>query len=356
MNGYSALNSVKLFAVVLLLIFAACSSKSNQIDYSIVADGKYDSEFPTQSTSEWIEEIANTVKRISAIAFYEGYTFSPDSNVTLSDIENGMAERKAERKILYNHPAIGSATIIFQKGKRIIVLTCAHVVNFPDTIITYYKSDTSTISQFIESFSVKTKQKNQLVDIVDGADFEILAMDSEGDLALLQKDFLFPPASEIPVFTYKIGNATELKWGTFVYLIGWPKGNHKMVTSGLVSSPNRDKNHSFLIDASFNRGFSGGIVLATRDGIPNFELVGIVSSASASFEHVLVPEKNVDITRFDPFLPYSGQTYVRLEKEIDYGITFGISSESIQDFLKRNQKRIESRGYNISDFFYKDIK
>ena len=45
----------------------------------------------------------------------------------------------------------------------------------------------------------------------------------------------------------------------------------------------------FLVDAVFNRGYSGGIVLAIRDGVPNFELVGLVKSVPAEYEYVMKP-------------------------------------------------------------------
>ena len=64
---------------------------------------------------------------------------------------------------------------------------------------------------------------------------------------------------------------------------------HKMITRGIVSNTRDDKSDSFLIDALFNRGFSGGIILAIRDGVPNFELVGMAKSVSAKNEYLLTP-------------------------------------------------------------------
>ncbi|MFQ5583625.1 MAG: serine protease [Calditrichia bacterium] len=337
-------------AVSFLLLFLSCSQGKQAIGHGIQKDGQYDSEFPSQNTSAPLEQLTKTVRRISSIAFYEGFLFSKESKTTLPEIRQGMAQEKSYRKIAFNNPASGTATTIFMQGKKIAVLTCAHVVNFPDTIITYFKSDEGDSVSYLESFSLKRKQNNFLIDMAEGFGFEVFAIDEKRDLAVLGKELIFPPSKKIPVFNFKIGKADDLKWGSFVYIVGWPKG-HQMITSGLVSSPNRDKEHSFLIDALFNRGFSGGLVLAIRDGVPNFELVGIVSSVSATFEYILTPEKGVTVSLYGPQLPYDNDIFVKLDKKIDYGVTFGISVESVLDFLNMNREIFISRGYDPGAFF-----
>ena len=69
---------------------------------------------------------------------------------------------------------------------------------------------------------------------------------------------------------------------------GYPSG-HKMVTKAIVSSPNKDRKGSFLLDAVLTPGFSGGIALAVRDGVPNFELVGLVQLVSGRTTYALGP-------------------------------------------------------------------
>ncbi|MCK7529466.1 MAG: hypothetical protein MZV64_73895 [Ignavibacteriales bacterium] len=49
-----------------------------------------------------------------------------------------------------------------------------------------------------------------------------------------------------------------------------------MVTKAIVSNPSRDESGSFLVDAVVNNGMSGGLVLAIKDGVPNFEMVGMI--------------------------------------------------------------------------------
>lgn len=346
LNNYF-ITSLLLFHV---LVFVACSPKSGQFIPGILADGKYDSEFPSRSSSEPLEKLSDPVRMITSIAYYEGFTFLSEEKVTLADIRTGRFRSKVDTTITFHNSTSGTATVIYSRSKKVAILTSAHVVDHPDTLLTYYDPGHNKTVQYLESFSIKEIQRNVLVGISEGNDFEILAFDPDLDLAVLGKQLLKMPDPEIPVFNFPLGSARELKWGTFVYTIGYPKGL-KMITRGIVSSPDRDKKHSFLIDALFNRGFSGGIVVAIRDGVPNFELVGMVNTVSASFKHVLVPEASKEVTEFIPKIPYKGDVYVEEQQEIDYGITYGISIDIIRQFLNSYEDRFEYLGYNFFYFF-----
>lgn len=350
---YNVCITVILYSALLASI--ACTPKARSFTPDILKDGKYDSEFPTRSPSPYLERLSEMVKRISSIAFYEGYVFPKENHVTKADILDGSYPLNGVQSISFHNSTAGTATIIYAKKKKIAILTAAHIVDYPDTIITYHSVTEGDPSKFIETFAVKKKQRNFLVDLSEGSGFEVLAMDPDIDVAVLGKEFMYPPFKKIPIFSYPLGKAKELEWGSFVYIIGWPKGN-KMVTRGIVSSPNRDQRHSFLTDALFNRGFSGGIILAIRDGIPNFELVGIVGSVSATFEHVLVPEAQLDVSKIDIGLPYEGNIYIKNQQKIDYGITFGISIDSIKEFLSDHKQLFESQGFNYQDFFQDQLQ
>lgn len=343
-----------LIALILLFQFLgwiSCSKKTSQFIPGTLSDGKYDSEFPSRSSSEILEKISYTIRMINSVAYYEGYAFAKSKNITRKDILNGAYESKSDSVISFHNSSSGTATIIYQQSRRIAILTSAHVVEHPDTLITYFFSDETDSPRTIESFSLKKKQRNTLVGIPHGSGFEVLAIDPDLDLTVLGKVFTNPPVEKIPVFDLPIGSAKELQWGSFVYLIGWPKGQ-EMVTRGIVSNPDRDKQHSFLIDALFNRGFSGGLVLAIRDGVPNLELVGIVGSVSASFEQVLTPESKNDISVNGPRLPYTDNVYILSRQQIDYGITHAIPVEAILGFLDENKSSFENNGYDFKGFFH----
>jgi hypothetical protein len=123
-----------------------------------------------------------------------------------------------------------------------------------------------------------------------------------------------------------------------------------MLTKGIVGRSQGYKDN-FLADVSFNEGFSGGIELAVRDGVPDFELVRIGRSFSSSAEYVIRPEKeNYEFT-YNPSIHYNVEFCVHQKKEINFGITWIISIDQIRKFYFENQDEIKSLGVDRNDFF-----
>ena len=168
-------------------------------------------------------------------------------------------------------------------------------------------------------------------------------------MALLTKRAFNDPFQRIRPFKYPLGESNDLELGSFVYIIGYPMG-HKMITKGIVSNTRDDKSDSFLIDALFNRGFSGGIILAIRDGVPNFELVGMAKSVSAKNEYILIPATRNGKLEYARNFPYSGNVYVKKLDDINYGITYTISTDEIIKFLKENETQLLQNGLNFKYF------
>jgi S1-C subfamily serine protease len=317
------------------------------VAYPTLNDGKYDSEFPYKNASKELNEISQTVRKLSSIAYYKSYVFDKNSNIMKSDLKNFNYRDKAVKEVYFNNSVIGSATVISYEGRRITLLTCAHIVDFADTIYTYFSTESGMRTPFLQSIAIKQKQNNFVADLPEKGELEILAMDTELDIALLGRTFTGDSHFPIAVFNYPFGKAAKLEWGSFVYLMGYPKG-YLMVTRGIVSQPDRDHQGSFLVDALFNRGFSGGIVLAIKDGVPNFELVGLASSVSADFEYKIVPPDDIGRSGFDPRIPYQGDAFVELNRHINYGITFIVSTEIVINFIKENLDYLRMRGYDLS--------
>ena len=122
------------------------------------------------------------------------------------------------------------------------------------------------------------------------------------------------------------------------------------MTKGIVSSPEKTKNGFFLIDAVFNKGFSGGLVFAIKDGVPNFEIVGMAKSAASQNDNIIVPEKKTHEMLYNPTIPYEGKIFVQHRESIKYGITYVTTIETIQEFLEDNKELLESKGYHSSEF------
>jgi hypothetical protein len=339
----------KFFTVIILLIIClwGCSRKIYQVAYPTLSDGKYDSEFPYKNASAELEQISQSVRKLSAIAYYKSYVFDENSRIMKSDLKKNDYRRKAVKEIFFNNSVIGSATLLSYHGRRITLLTCAHIVDFEDTLLTYFTTESGMQTPYLQSIAIKQRQKNFVADLPERGELEILAIDAKSDIALLGRMFTSDTRFPLPVFGYPLGSASALEWGSFVYLIGYPKG-YLMVTRGIVSQPDRDHKGSFLVDALFNRGFSGGIVLAIKDGVPNFEMVGLASSVSADFEYNIVPPQDVERSGFDPRIPFEGDVYVEFNRDINYGITFIVSTEIILNFIQENIDHLKNQGYDLS--------
>jgi hypothetical protein len=166
------------------------------------------------------------------------------------------------------------------------------------------------------------------------------------DLALLGKKYGSQAGIHLPVFNYPMGKAKEVEWGTFVYLVGYPI-NFKMITKAIVSSPMRDESGSFIVDAVINPGFSGGLVLAIRDGVPNFEFIGLVQWVPEDTENMIVPEALKNNASYNPVVPYKGDVFVRKHSTIKYGIAKIIPVETVLNFINQNKAYLIQQGYYI---------
>jgi hypothetical protein len=351
MRGFMAFMKTSLFGslFIVCLLSLSCSTTSYREVYPTLTDGKYDSEFPYRGCSAQLEEISESVRMISCIAYYKSWVFPLEAKVRREDLQNPFFKEKAEKEVYLNQTASGSATVIYYQNKRIALLTCAHVVDFIDTIFTFYHSEDKKQTEFIQSIAVKDRQTNYVAAIQGVNKLEILSFDRENDLAVIGQRIEFPGVPNIAVFNYPIGKAKELEWGAFVYLFGYPAG-YRVVTKAIVSNPNRDKYGAFLTDAVFNRGFSGGIVLAVRDGVPNFELVGMMKLVPGYHHYYLTPAKEGEQIEFDPNIPFIGSVYAESRTDIIYGVAPAIPAELIVDFLKTNQQQLFDKGYDVRPF------
>lgn len=335
--------------IPIITLFFSCSSFIKDTVYPTLSDGKYDSEFPYKNCSSQLEDISNSVRLLNVLAYYKNYVVNETEDLKLSDLNNDNFEEKTYKKGTFHKTASGTATILYAIDGNVALLTCAHIINFPDTIYTYKIKKTGELTPYVESIAIKNKQTNYISDFPEGGDVEIIIMDTFNDLAIIGKRFYDYKINSFPVFKYPLGKAKDLEWGSFVYSMGFPM-NYKMITKGIVSSPNRDDNGSFLIDAVFNRGFSGGIVLAIRDGVPNFEFVGLVRSVPAEYEYVVKPEMLSEEKEYNPLMPYGGDLFIEQRVNIKYGVTRVIPIETIRDFITKNYNELLKHNFLFDNF------
>ena len=118
----------------------------------------------------------------------------------------------------------------------------------------------------------------------------------------------------------------------------------------IISTPNKDGKGSFVIDAVVNRGSSGSFVLAIKDGVPNFELVGIVQWVPEEESNILIPKILKNNEAYNPIVPYKGEQFVKRYSSIRYGIANIISIETVIGFLKDNRELLNEKKFYIDGF------
>ena len=332
--------------LISIFIFYGCAFTTYEKVYPTLQDGKYDSEFPYKSTSIELSKISETVQRINSTAFYKIYVFDEKDNYTFSDLKKYNFDDIAIKEVLADNSSSGTAVTVYNQNGNVALLTCAHTITFQDTILAYRSNEFGTASPYLESISIKEKQVIYIAGFPEGSQVDVLAIDTQSDIAVLGRNYSADTDIFYPTFSYPIGKAKELEWGTFVYLIGYPI-NFKMITKAIVSSPRRDESGSFIVDAVINPGFSGGLVLAIRDGVPNFELIGMVQWVPEEEESLIYPENLKSKTSYNPVVPYDGSLYVRKHSSIRYGIAKIIPVESIMAFLNQNKVVLNKKGFYI---------
>jgi hypothetical protein len=344
------MRKVKIITSICLLIsffvFSSCSFTTYEKVYPTLGDGKYDSEFPYSSTSDELKKISETIQRVNSTAFYKIYIFSEEDNFTLNDLKNIKLDDVAAEEALADNSSSGTAVTVYSENGNVALLTCAHTLTFPDTIIAYKLDDQGSSTNYVESISLKEKQVIYVAGFPEGSRVEILAIDNDLDIALIGRKYGVQSGIFFPAFNYQLGSAKEVEWGTFVYLVGYPI-NFKIITKAIVSSPRRDDAGSFLVDAVINPGFSGGVVLAIRDGVPNFEFIGLVQWVPEEEESLIYPEIPKSKSSYNPILPYEGNLYVRKHSTIRYGIAKVIPVESIMTFVLKNKSYLNQQGFYI---------
>ncbi len=309
-----------------------------------VADGRYDSEFPTQPVSRYLAQITVSVLRLNSVAYYKTYSFGQHERVTTTGLAPGVLEAHESTSMYSSNTTSGTATVIASEGRRIALLTCAHVVSFPDTIYGYQYGPDHRPTAYLASVSVQKRLALYIASLPEGGVVEILAADRSLDLAVVGHTYEEALPLLPPVIDYPLGHAGDLDWGTFVYLFGYPSGN-RVVTKAIVSSPHKDKRESFLVDAVFGRGFSGGICLAMRDGVPHFEIVGLIKMVPARTMNVVTPGRDHVADELDVETPYEGPFFIERRTEIEYGVTQAVSAEVVRSFLESNRQALAAKGF-----------
>ncbi|MDD4554809.1 MAG: serine protease [Bacteroidales bacterium] len=339
--------SVPVLCFVSFVLFSGCSGKKEITGKLTVDRPTYSSGFPNDEVSASLEQITRSVKKVYSVSYYTTYKFRSDSKITSFHLKNGSFKDAAWGIVSTSETAFGSGTVVAAGHARVALLTCAHIVSSPDTLITRFDPVDGIPSGYIRSISVREKQENWVKDFSGCGSFTVLASDENTDLAILGKNCEVP-VDTIATLTCPLGHSRELRWGNFVYVFGFPMGN-LVITSGLVSPAPKRPMGEFSVDALLNKGFSGGILVARRTTGNCFEMVGLVKTVSSSRENMLRPDSGAN-TDLD-WIPYTGRIFTGNSDVIHYGLNAVVPSEVIADFYRQHRTEILQCGYNLDAFF-----
>ncbi len=334
--------------ILLCSLVWGCASNAPVSNNESTEDRKtYTTSFPTRDVSDQLKNIRKSVIRISSTGIYVTYFFE-DRLLTNEDLKKVDVKDLATRRITSNESTAGTAISIFNNTQTIGLLTNAHVVDFPDTLISYVDREGVQPNTFIKALKIKRNQTNLVYDLPNVGSFEVVGADDIADLALLKVSKNKFEELDAPTLPISIGDPSDLEWGSFVYIIGYPKG-YPMITRGVVSDPERNEYDDFLTDALFNPGISGGLIMATRNNFRSFEWIGMTNTASADLKRSLVPDPT-KTGKYDNFELYTDSVFVETQTQLVYGITQSIPIKRIISFLEGNEKEIRKMGFRLNRF------
>ena len=301
---------------------------------------KQASVFDNNTMQRQFESLTFRVYRIVTYVTYESQVFEQGSGLTLKDLEGqGFDFSLIKARLTHNESFSGTGILIKGNAGKSLLLTCAHVIDFPDTVFTYDDNASSSGHRYLLGLSVKTSQVIQVSGNNLHCRAEILVSDPVNDLALLE----IPPGSGEVHGVIPMAVGSDLAWGDRVWLTGYPSGRF-MMTSGLISNPG-NSDGLLMTDAPFSEGYSGAPAFVYDRRANGFRLAGIGRSVAARSSYVLRPEKEIHEAPYNISLPYTGPVYVRTEREPAPGVTFLIGSSMLDDFLKSCDAVLQLNGW-----------
>ncbi len=335
------MNLITKYFILSSVIFSSCTHLKQQSN-PLFRSQNYTIAYPSGDMAPQLDNVLKSVKMLSTYSSYTAYHFEFEQDIKKNDVGQLDFELEASSKSYFNESSSGTAIILANDPNRILVLTCAHVGDYPDTIITYFKDD----QEHVSSVAVRGRLDFFIQGIPGGDQLNEIAKDRVKDLALYGKQYSSTQNFQLLQLNIPMGTIHNLRWGSFVYMAGFPMGI-KMVTRGVVSLFENNQKDMYLIDANFNRGFSGGMVLAYKQDTNQMEWVGIVKSVSANSYFRLKPSENK--TQYvDEHHPYTDDLYLERTENINYGVTYAVSSEAIRSFLKEKEDILARAGFNVT--------
>lgn len=294
-----------------------------------------------------IKESFNSIKRLQNSVVYQNFVFMGDRLPTRAELAGADLQSIATDSYIDDHSNAGTA-VVLSKGRRgAVIMTSSHVVTYPDTIWHYRSERLSGIDDPVEAVSIKQSSSHYILDDSSLLGFEVVANDTRRDLAVLMENSRSGGSDSLKPLNIEVGNHSALDWTDLVYAVGYPKGI-RMVTSAMVSRFQISHRRSFILDASFNRGFSGGVIFTVKSDGSGLNWVGVLSAAYAEPEYFLAPI-DVDAEDYNLNTEYTGPVFIKREARINYGITYAVGMDEVGSFFRENQTIFRELGISVPD-------
>ena len=317
----------------MLFLVSGCAYRTIYIDPAQTGSGRY-STFP--SGPGWDVWPPPYLVMVMTTAQYEvvRYTHDNDEDGLIPDSSSPTGYRllpgEAGQFIDRTSDTIrGAGIVLRQDGNNHLILTCHHVVEFPERITYEIESDESESGSLLIG---EGERKQQQVFVGWPRLGQVRAMtvasSPDDDLALVRANLKRFEGKVSPALV-PIGDSDALNAGDGIYLVGAPSGNFQ-VTWG-VATPGSES--LFFADTSTPPGYSGGPVLAVARESGQLELVGVVTGSAGTmlrvwnFDDTIVP--GYRLSEVDP-----DHISAREIKTFEYGITHCISERRIRALLK----------------------
>ena len=181
-------------------------------------DGRYDGEFPQENSTAGLASVTRSIKKLFCVDFYTTYQFNRSERLTMNDIQSGRYKRLALGIISTHETNSATATVLLSNDHRIVLLTCAHILNSHDSIISTYAPTSDDPYGYIKSLSIREKQELYIKDLPECGTFIALSVDRENDLALIGKR-CEGNIDSVKEFSFPSGKTQELGWGSRVYIL-----------------------------------------------------------------------------------------------------------------------------------------
>ncbi|RMF07821.1 MAG: serine protease [Candidatus Neomarinimicrobiota bacterium] len=292
-----------------------------------------------QRVSEVAQQLARSLIRINYVATYSITGFSLSDRMTTQRLRDSLSTDLNASLRFENVTASGTGILLEATPTEVIVLTCAHIGNRPDTVLTYYSPSPPG---YLQAVGLKVHEKYYSSELSGIREMELLVEDRLSDLALLGAHRA-GNAEYRPAVPFPLLSTANLKWGEPIFIMGYPLG-HLMLTGGRISAPESDTPY-LLLDALFNPGFSGGLVFSCDNADRKAYWIGVAKSVAASSQWLLSPPADsLPSSDFSTF-PYTGTPWVTRQQQIHYGVTFAIRSETVAAFLSAANPALREKGY-----------